>query len=114
MHEIRYIQAINEALREELRRDPLTFVMGLDVWVGAFNATKGLIDEFGPERIRNTPISEAGYAGAAACVNMPLAVNFFSKLTSGQRCFQASISSAGRYASLPRNASSPTTCPSHR
>lgn len=64
MHEIRYIQAINEALREELRRDPLTFVMGLDVWVGAFNATKGLIDEFGPERIRNTPISEAGYAGA--------------------------------------------------
>lgn len=64
MREIRYIQAINEALREELRRDPLTFVMGLDVWVGAFNATKGLIDEFGPERIRNTPISEAGYAGA--------------------------------------------------
>ncbi len=64
MAEISYIRAINEALREELRLDPLTFVMGLDVWVGAFGATGGLIDEFGAERIRNTPISEAGYAGA--------------------------------------------------
>ena len=48
MAEISYIRAINEALREELRRDPLTFVMGLDVWVGAFGATGGLTDEFGP------------------------------------------------------------------
>lgn len=64
MAEISYIRAINEALREELRRDPLTFVMGLDVWVGAFGATNGLTDEFGSERIRNAPISEAGYAGA--------------------------------------------------
>ncbi len=64
MPELSYIRAINEALREELRRDPLTFVMGLDVWVGAFGATGGLIDEFGADRIRNAPISEAGYAGA--------------------------------------------------
>jgi pyruvate dehydrogenase E1 component beta subunit len=64
MAEISYIRAINEALREEMRRDPLTFVMGLDVWVGAFGATGGLIDEFGADRIRNAPISEAGYAGA--------------------------------------------------
>ncbi len=64
MREITYIQAINEALREELRHDPRTFLMGLDVWVGAFGATSGLTDEFGPERIRNAPISEAGYAGA--------------------------------------------------
>jgi pyruvate dehydrogenase E1 component beta subunit len=64
MREIRYLQAINEALREELRRDPLTFLMGLDVWIGAFGATSGLTDEFGSERIRNAPISEAGYAGA--------------------------------------------------
>jgi pyruvate/2-oxoglutarate/acetoin dehydrogenase E1 component len=64
MREITYIQAINEALREELRHDPRTFVMGLDVWVGAFGATSGLTDEFGAERIRNAPISEAGYAGA--------------------------------------------------
>ncbi len=64
MREITYIQAINEALREELRRDPRTFLMGIDVGLGVFGATTGLIDEFGPERIRNAPISEAGYAGA--------------------------------------------------
>src|SRR5215468_5716331 len=64
MREITYIQAINEALREELRRDPHTFLMGIDVGLGVFGSTAGLADEFGPERIRNTPISEAGYAGA--------------------------------------------------
>lgn len=64
MADISYIRAIHDALQEELRLDPLTFVMGLDVWVGAFGATGGLIDEFGAERIRNAPISEAGYAGA--------------------------------------------------
>src|SRR5438552_2963323 len=64
MREISYVQAINEALREELRRDPHTFLMGLDVGLGVFGATSGLVDEFGSERIRNAPISEAGYAGA--------------------------------------------------
>ncbi|HJY82361.1 MAG TPA: alpha-ketoacid dehydrogenase subunit beta, partial [Candidatus Binatia bacterium] len=64
MREITYIQAINEALREELRHDPRTFLMGIDVGLGVFGSTAGLADEFGPERIRNTPISEAGYAGA--------------------------------------------------
>src|SRR6201997_4944179 len=60
-----YVQAINEALREEMERDPLTFVMGEDVVLSAFGATKGLIDKFGPERVRNTPIAEAGFVGAA-------------------------------------------------
>jgi acetoin:2,6-dichlorophenolindophenol oxidoreductase subunit beta len=60
-----FIQAINEAMREEMERDPLTFVMGEDVVLGAFGATKGLIDKFGPKRVRNTPISEAGFVGAA-------------------------------------------------
>lgn len=64
MREINFIQAINEGLAEELRLDPKTFLMGLDVWVGAFGATSGLTDEFGSERILNAPISEAGYAGA--------------------------------------------------
>ena len=64
MREITFIQAINEALAEELRLDPKTFLMGLDVWVGAFGATSGLTDEFGADRILNAPISEAGYAGA--------------------------------------------------
>ncbi len=64
MREINFIQAINEALAEEFRLDPKTFMIGLDIWVGAFGATSGLTDEFGKERILNAPISEAGYAGA--------------------------------------------------
>ncbi|MGH7915990.1 MAG: alpha-ketoacid dehydrogenase subunit beta [Candidatus Binataceae bacterium] len=60
-----YIQAINQALSEEMERDPLTFVMGEDVVLSAFGATKGLIDKFGPQRVRNTPIAEAGFVGAA-------------------------------------------------
>jgi pyruvate dehydrogenase E1 component beta subunit len=48
-----------------MERDPLTFVMGEDVILSAFGATKGLIDKFGPVRVRNTPISEAGFVGAA-------------------------------------------------
>ncbi len=64
MPEMNFIQAINTALAEELRHDTTTFMMGLDIWVGAFGATSGLTDEFGAERILNAPISEAGYAGA--------------------------------------------------
>jgi acetoin:2,6-dichlorophenolindophenol oxidoreductase subunit beta len=65
MAQINFIQAINQALSEEMERDPLTFLMGEDVVLGAFGATKGLIDKFGPTRVRNTPISEAGFVGAA-------------------------------------------------
>src|SRR5437667_3608899 len=65
MPEINFIQAINQALFEEMERDPLTFVMGEDVVLSAFGATKGLINKFGPTRVRNTPISEAGFVGAA-------------------------------------------------
>ncbi len=65
MAQINFIQAINQALVEEMDRDPLTFVMGEDVVLSAFGATKGLIDRFGATRVRNTPISEAGFVGAA-------------------------------------------------
>lgn len=64
MPTINFIQAINEALREEMRRDPGVFVMGEDVEFGAFGATRGLVEEFGKARVRNTPLSEAGFAGA--------------------------------------------------
>lgn len=59
--------AINEALREEMRRDPKVLVMGQDVgrFGGAFLVTRGLIDEFGPERVRDMPISEAAIIGSA-------------------------------------------------
>lgn len=64
---ISFSQAINEALREEMRRDKNVFLMGEDIGLygGAFKVTKGLIDEFGPERVRETPISESAIAGTA-------------------------------------------------
>ncbi len=76
-----YAEALNEALREELRRDPTVFVMGEDVAVwgggGVFGVTKGLVEEFGPERIRDTPISEeiiaAAAIGASATGTRPVA-----------------------------------------
>lgn len=61
-----YREAVAEAIAEEMRRDPYVFLMGEDVGLhgGAFAATKGLYAEFGPERIRDTPISESVIAGA--------------------------------------------------
>ena len=76
-----YAEALNEALREEMRRDPTVFVMGEDVAVwgggGVFGVTRGLVEEFGPERVRDTPISEEAIAavavGAALTGSRPVA-----------------------------------------
>jgi len=65
MKEIRYIQAINEALAEELERDETVFIIGEDVQAGAFAASRGLVDKFGPERVMDTPLSETAVAGSA-------------------------------------------------
>lgn len=67
MQELTYRDALKEALQEEMRRDPTVFVMGEDVgrFGGTFGVTAGLADEFGEERVRDTPISEAAIAGAA-------------------------------------------------
>jgi pyruvate dehydrogenase E1 component beta subunit len=59
-----YIAAINEALREEMRRDPNVFLIGEDVRIGVFAGTRGLHTEFGDKRVIDTPISELGVAGA--------------------------------------------------
>src|SRR5260370_37570943 len=61
-----YLQAIVEAEREEMRRDKRVFVMGNDVRLSFFGTTTGLLSEFGPERVRDTPISENAVIGAAA------------------------------------------------
>jgi len=63
---ITYREAIREALREALRADPRVFLMGEDVghYGGCFAVSRGLLDEFGPERIRDTPLAEAGFVGA--------------------------------------------------
>src|SRR6202048_3834196 len=79
--QITYAEALNEAIREEMRRDSTVFVMGEDVagWGdgGVFGVTRGLVDEFGTERVRDTPISEEAIAavaiGAAATGSRPVA-----------------------------------------
>lgn len=68
MRKLTFGQAINEAIRNEMKRDPNVFVMGEDVGIlgGAFGVTAGLYDEFGEERVRDTPITEQQIAGMAA------------------------------------------------
>jgi pyruvate/2-oxoglutarate/acetoin dehydrogenase E1 component len=65
MAQLTYLQAIRQALTEEMERDPATFIMGEDVVLSAFGSTRGLFERFGAERVRDTPISEAGFVGAA-------------------------------------------------
>ena len=66
MRQISFSEALNEAMAEEMRRDPAIFLMGEDVGVfgGVFGVSSGLLDEFGPERVRDTPISEAVIVGS--------------------------------------------------
>lgn len=67
MRKITYAEAINEAIREEMRRDEKVILLGEDIGVfgGVFKVTKGLIEEFGSERVIDTPISESAIAGSA-------------------------------------------------
>lgn len=67
MKEIRYIRAITEAIREEMARDDSVFVIGVDVGMpgGSFSATRGLLQEFGERRVKDTPISESAIIGLA-------------------------------------------------
>ncbi len=70
MPELTYSEALNQALREEMQRDPTVFVMGEDVAVwgdrgGVFSVTRGLADEFGIDRVRDTPINEETIVGVA-------------------------------------------------
>ena len=79
IRELTFSQAINEAIRQEMRRDPAIIILGEDIagaagrshlglseaWGGPLRATRGLFSEFGPERVLDTPISEMGFMGAA-------------------------------------------------
>jgi pyruvate dehydrogenase E1 component beta subunit len=84
MKEITFKQAINEAVDEEMARDPKVFILGEDIgkhWGAAMGEYQGLFDKYGPERIRETPISETailgGAIGAAATGMRPIAFLFF-------------------------------------
>ncbi len=87
MSEITYAQAIKDAMSEEMRRDENVFLMGEDVGLygGAFGVSVGMFQEFGEERVRDTPISEAVIAGAAAGAAVtgmrPIAEIMFSDFT---------------------------------
>ena len=88
MREITYRDALREALREEMLQDETVFVLGEDVgryWKGAFKVTKELAEEFGDERVRDTPISESaiiGVATGAAITGMrPIAEIMFGDLS---------------------------------
>lgn len=66
MSKITYREAVRAALRQALQSDPRVFLMGEDVgrYGGSYACSKGLLEEFGPERIRDTPLSEASFVGA--------------------------------------------------
>ena len=68
MGEVTYLEALRQGLREELLRDDRVFILGEDVgkYGGAFKVTEGLLEEFGEQRVIDTPISEAAIVGAAA------------------------------------------------
>lgn len=65
MREIQFREALREAMNEEMRRDPKVFLLGEEVaeYNGAYKVSQGMLQEFGPERVLDTPISELGFAG---------------------------------------------------
>ncbi|HHJ49527.1 MAG TPA: pyruvate dehydrogenase complex E1 component subunit beta [Phaeodactylibacter sp.] len=73
MREIQLREALREAMTEEMHRDPNVFLMGEEVakYNGAYKVSKGMLEEFGPERVRDTPIAELGFAaiGVGAAMN---------------------------------------------
>jgi len=72
MRELTYSQALREAIIEEMDRNPNILLLGEDIGVygGVFKVTEGLLARYGPERVRETPISEAGFIGAAVGLAM--------------------------------------------
>jgi pyruvate dehydrogenase E1 component beta subunit len=83
MPTITYRDALNQALREEMHRDPSVFLMGEEVGVyqGAYKVSRGLLEEFGPRRVVDTPIAELGFAGVgvgAAMVGMRPVIEFMT------------------------------------
>jgi pyruvate dehydrogenase E1 component beta subunit len=65
MREIQFREALREAMSEEMRRDPKVFLMGEEVaeYNGAYKVSQGMLEEFGPDRVLDTPIAELGFAG---------------------------------------------------
>ena len=75
-----YREALNEALREEIQRDPDVFLMGEEVaeYDGAYKVSKGLLEEFGDKRVVDSPISELGFTGLCVGASMAGCVRSWS------------------------------------
>lgn len=83
MREIQFREALREAMQEEMRRDPNVFLMGEEVaeYNGAYKVSQGMLEEFGPRRVIDTPISELGFAGigvGAAMVGLRPIIEFMT------------------------------------
>jgi pyruvate dehydrogenase E1 component beta subunit len=72
MKTLQFREALREAMSEEMRRDPLVFLLGEEVaeYNGAYKVSQGMLDEFGPKRVIDTPIAELGFAGIAVGASM--------------------------------------------
>lgn len=70
MPKVSFLEAIRQAQFEEMARDDSVFLMGEDIRASVFGTTTGFVEAFGEERVRDTPISEAGFVGAAAGASM--------------------------------------------
>ncbi len=74
MREIQFREALREAMSEEMRHDESIYLMGEEVaeYNGAYKASKGMLDEFGPKRVIDTPITELGFAAIGVGVRVVL------------------------------------------
>ena len=72
MKTVQFREALREAMSEEMRRDESVFLMGEEVaeYNGAYKVSQGMLDEFGPKRVIDTPIAELGFAGIAVGASM--------------------------------------------
>jgi len=101
MRKITYRQALNEAIYEEMTRDVKVFVMGEDValYGGIFKVTEGLLDKFGPDRVRDTPLSETaiigGGVGAAITGMRPICELMLADFVSV--CFDEIVNKAAKW-----------------
>ena len=90
MAELEIREALRRAMTEEMERDDSIFLMGEEVaeYNGAYKVSKGMLEQFGPERVVDTPISEGGFAGlgiGAAMVGMRPIIALMTKLSTRRR-----------------------------
>ena len=109
-------EALRDAMAEEMRRDERVFVMGEEVaeYQGAYKVTQNLLQEFGPRRVVDTPITEYGFAGVGTAQRLAWPPSTARITAAGTRMFQASSSSARTVRRTRRACSRPRSGPTTR